>query len=197
MSTDCAEPCRNTSLPHFNTSSTKANRDDDNMPAPILSFLRPLPLPRRGSLLILTRAVSSKSASYTGDQRLLNPLQIKDPVEHVNKRLFPPSRPTSKRKPAKSSRPIKPDPPPIPDINEPLAYHIYRTPSKQLPVYHLAKRGGNLQQTKLRKIDGDLMKLKLDLQQALGLRQEEISINQLTRHIIIKVCFIGAAQTDS
>lgn len=31
------------------------------------------------------------------------------------------------------------------------------------------------------------MKLKSDLQQALGLKQDEISVNQLTRHIIIKV----------
>lgn len=31
------------------------------------------------------------------------------------------------------------------------------------------------------------MELKKDLRQALGLREEHIAINQLTRHIIIKV----------
>lgn len=162
-----------------------------------MSFLRPLPLPRRGSLLLLTRSSYSTSSSYAGAQSLSNSPQIKRPVEHVNKRPPPPSRPTLKRKAAISFRSIKPDPPPVPDITEPLAYHIYRTPSKQLPVYHLAKRGGNLLQTRLRKIDGDIMKLKLELQQALGLRQEEISVNQLTRHIIIKVRFVGAAQIDT
>ncbi|KAL8909182.1 MAG: hypothetical protein Q9207_000356 [Kuettlingeria erythrocarpa] len=164
------------------------------MPAPIMSFLRPL---RRGSLPLLIRLFSSTSPSYAGAQRLSNSPQIEDPLAHVNKRPFPPSKPTSKKKAAIASRSINLDPPPIPDINRPLAYHIYRTPSKQLPVYHLAKRGGNLLQTRLRKIDGDIMKLKLELQQALGLRQEEISINQLTRHIIIKVRFVSAAQIDT
>lgn len=69
----------------------------------------------------------------------------------------------------------------------PLPYHIHRTASQQLPIYHLAKRGGNLHQTRIRKIDGDLMELKKDLRQALGLREEHIAINQLTRHIVIKV----------
>ncbi|KAL8754618.1 MAG: hypothetical protein Q9184_005052 [Pyrenodesmia sp. 2 TL-2023] len=153
------------------------------MSAPLMSFLRPLPLPRRGSLFFLARSFSAASPTYASAQ------------QYVNKRTPPPSRPTSKRKPAVPPRPVKFDPPPIPDINEPLPYHIHRTPSQQLPVYHLAKRGGNLLQTRLRKIDGDIMKLKLELQQALGLQQEEISINQLTRHIIIKVSLPRAAQT--
>lgn len=68
-----------------------------------------------------------------------------------------------------------------------LPYHIHRTASQQLPVYHLAKRGGNLHQTKVRKIDGDINALRNDLQRALGLKEEHIVINQLTRHVIIKV----------
>ncbi|KAL9120761.1 MAG: hypothetical protein Q9187_002686 [Circinaria calcarea] len=67
-----------------------------------------------------------------------------------------------------------------------LTYHVNRTPSQQLPVYHLAKRGGNLKQTRIRKISGDVASLRQDLQQALGLREEHIVINQLTKHIIIK-----------
>lgn len=96
------------------------------------------------------------------------------------------SKPTSSRKPAisSSSRPARP--PPIPAITERLPYHVHRTPSQQLPVYHLAKRGGNLLLTRLRKIDGDITKLKGELQQALGLDDRQISINQLTNHIIIK-----------
>ncbi|KAL9014324.1 MAG: hypothetical protein Q9173_001032 [Seirophora scorigena] len=106
--------------------------------------------------------------------------------ERANKQPSPPSKPTSSKKIATSPRRIKPNPPPIPDISEPLPYHVHRTPSQQLPVYQLAKRGGNLLLTRLRKVDGDIMQLKLHLQQALDLRPEEISINQLTRHIHIK-----------
>lgn len=71
---------------------------------------------------------------------------------------------------------------------KPLPYHVHRTPSQQLPVYHLAKGGGgNLHLTKIRKIDGDIKALRNDLQQALGLKDEHIAVNQLTRHIMIKV----------
>ena len=72
--------------------------------------------------------------------------------------------------------------------SEHLPYRVNRTPSKQLPIYLLAKRGGNLKQTRLRKIEGDINTLKEDLKQALGIVEDkEIQINQLTRHIIVKV----------
>ncbi|KAI4165069.1 MAG: hypothetical protein LQ342_001346 [Letrouitia transgressa] len=77
--------------------------------------------------------------------------------------------------------------PQAPDISQPLAYHVHRTASQQLPVYHLSKRAGSLLQTRIRKIEGDIALLKAELQLALGLKQENIAINQLTKHIIIKV----------
>ena len=51
----------------------------------------------------------------------------------------------------------------------------------------MAKRGGNLHQTRIRKIDGRIGDLRDELQMALGLKDEQIAINQTTRHIIIKV----------
>lgn len=75
----------------------------------------------------------------------------------------------------------------LPNPSQPLSYHVHRTASQQLPVYHLAKRGGNLHQTRVRKIDGNIADLRNDLQRALGLKEEHITINQLTKHIIIKV----------
>lgn len=66
-------------------------------------------------------------------------------------------------------------------------YRVNRTPSNNLPIYLLAKAGGNLKQTKVRKIEGNINVLKTDLQQALGLDEKEIAINQLTKQIIIKV----------
>ncbi len=68
-----------------------------------------------------------------------------------------------------------------------LPYHVHRTASQQLPVYQLSKRGGNLRQTRIRKIDGDVIKLRNDMQKALGLMEDLIVINPVTRHILIKV----------
>ena len=51
------------------------------------------------------------------------------------------------------------------------------------------KRGGNLRQTRIRKIEGDAAKLGQDLRQALSLKPEEVKVNQLTNHIIIKVLY--------
>ena len=42
--------------------------------------------------------------------------------------------------------------------------------------------------TKVRRIEGDVSVLRSDLQKALGLAEKEVVINQLTRHIIVKVC---------
>lgn len=67
------------------------------------------------------------------------------------------------------------------------AYWVTKTGTHGIPVYQLSKRGGNLHQTKVRRIEGDIMALRTDLQTALRLEDREIVINQLTQHIIIKV----------
>jgi large subunit ribosomal protein L49 len=51
----------------------------------------------------------------------------------------------------------------------------------------MAKRGGNMKLTKLRRIEGDVTALRNDLREALGMDEKEVTINQLTRHIIVKV----------
>ena len=101
----------------------------------------------------------------------------------------------SRNKPQKPPRvhlpackfPSQPPPTPDPSSIVKLPYYIHRTASQQLPIYKLAKRGGNLRQTRLRKVEGDIGRLRSDLQEALGLENEHIKINQLTKHIIIKV----------
>lgn len=73
-----------------------------------------------------------------------------------------------------------------------LEYRVSRTPSAQLPIYLLAKRGGNLKQTRVKKIEGNIAQLREDLKVALGIEEDrEIQVNHLTRHIIVKVCFDG------
>lgn len=55
-------------------------------------------------------------------------------------------------------------------------------------MYQLRKRGGNMHITKVKHIEGDIEVLKADLQDALGLENgKDVVINQLTRHIIVKV----------
>ena len=68
-----------------------------------------------------------------------------------------------------------------------LPYHIHRTASQQLPIYNQAKRGGNLHQTLIRKIEGDVDTLRQDLIDSLSVTEKEVVINRLTGHIIVKV----------
>jgi len=79
-------------------------------------------------------------------------------------------------------------PPLAKDSPSPLAYHVHRTASQLLPVYHLAKRGGSLRQTRIRKIEGDVELLRNEIRTKLGLKEHLVVINRLTGHIIIKVC---------
>jgi large subunit ribosomal protein L49 len=67
------------------------------------------------------------------------------------------------------------------------SYFVRRTSPGNLPVYHTKKRGGNLRETKIRKIEGNIMVLRDQLQKALGVESKEVNINPLTHDIIIKV----------
>ncbi|TVY68895.1 54S ribosomal protein img2 [Lachnellula suecica] len=72
-------------------------------------------------------------------------------------------------------------------ISSSRPYRIALTKSKEYPVYHLNKRGGNMHITKVKHIEGDIEALKADLQKTLKLKDaKEVVINQLTRHIIVK-----------
>lgn len=66
-------------------------------------------------------------------------------------------------------------------------YTVTRTPSHQLPIYQLTKSGGNLKLTRIRKTNGDLEVLVRQLDQVLSPRPAYVKINQLTRHIVVKV----------
>lgn len=89
--------------------------------------------------------------------------------------------------PAPTTTTTTPPTPSEPSSTRTEPYHVTRTPSHQLPIYLLAKRGGNLHQTRVKKIEGDIAALRRELQLALVIAEEDIKINQLTRHIIIKV----------
>ncbi|KAK7520013.1 mitochondrial 54S ribosomal protein mL49 [Phyllosticta citriasiana] len=67
-----------------------------------------------------------------------------------------------------------------------LPYFVLRTASAKIPVYSEVKGGGTLRQTKLRKIEGDIKKLKKALEEELGLKPSSVRINDLTKQIVIK-----------
>lgn len=172
---------------------------------PFLPFLRPLPLPQYQTLHCLQRSVCPfqlRSRSFNGplstvrhsatafsNKRGKQVFKGKSTVVSRASR-FRPQKPPRVNLPA-CKFPSKPPPTPDPSKIVKLPYHIHRTPSQQLPVYKLAKRGGNLRQTRLRKVEGDIARLRTDLQEALSLEDDHIKINHLTKHIIIKARTLG------
>ncbi|CAD0082272.1 unnamed protein product [Aureobasidium vineae] len=67
-----------------------------------------------------------------------------------------------------------------------LPYFVTRTPSNELPIYTLRKRGGNMKLTRVKKIDGNIDVLRDALQIELGVPDAECVINRLTNHVMIK-----------
>ena len=67
-----------------------------------------------------------------------------------------------------------------------LPYFVSRSANNELPIYTLRKRGGNLKMTRVKKVDGDRMKLRNALKTALQVREKDCVINSVTGHIMIK-----------
>ncbi|RKF57486.1 54S ribosomal protein img2, mitochondrial [Erysiphe neolycopersici] len=70
--------------------------------------------------------------------------------------------------------------------HSPLSYKVCRTPSNQLPIYHLVKNGGNKKITRIRKVQGNIQALRNDLRKALKLDDKECTINSTTGHVLVK-----------
>ena len=78
--------------------------------------------------------------------------------------------------------------PTLPQIKlPPPKYHVARSSSKNLPIYTDFKRGGNLHLTTIRKITGDLTALRDELRVFLNKKNEDVKINSLTQHVVVKV----------
>ena len=73
--------------------------------------------------------------------------------------------------------------------HRPLPYHVHRTPSQHLPVYHLRKNGGNLHQTLIRKVSGESNALRKELVRELKIPNDKIKVNNVNGHVVIKVRF--------
>ncbi|KAK0926805.1 54S ribosomal protein img2, mitochondrial [Friedmanniomyces endolithicus] len=184
---------------------------------PLLSFLRPLGLPRPSTIrhflrfTPLSRAQSqqasppyaarledpnlraSRSASASYPPKSLKSLPR--PKESRASRLT--NYPRAER--AYPTRHLTHSPIPYPKlIPDPvsflpteqcapnLAYFVTRTPSKELPVYQLTKRGGNMKLTRIRKIDGRPETLRDALRVELNLGDKEAVVNAVTRQVVLK-----------
>ncbi|KAK3904356.1 mitochondrial large subunit ribosomal protein-domain-containing protein [Staphylotrichum tortipilum] len=66
-----------------------------------------------------------------------------------------------------------------------LPYHVSRTPYAELPVYELAKRGGNKKLTNVKKVEGDKAIFRAQLAEGLALAADDITLNTLTGHIVV------------
>ncbi|KAL0465304.1 mitochondrial large subunit ribosomal protein domain-containing protein [Neurospora intermedia] len=62
-------------------------------------------------------------------------------------------------------------------------YLVGRAWTQRLPVYHLAKRGGNKKLTQIKKVQGDGQALRRDLAQFLGLEVKEVRVKVPTGHL--------------
>ena len=153
-----------------------------------MPFLRPLPLPRPKSIYLVQRQISNQPHPCQSGQGL--PLLRQRVQRSSTDRTSPaaalrlPSKPEASQR---TSPATKSSAQGDPAALSPLPYHVHRTASQKLPIYHLAKRGGNLHQTRIRKIEGDVEKLREELVASLALEKETVMINRLTGHIIIKV----------
>ena len=69
-------------------------------------------------------------------------------------------------------------------------YLVSRTKSNRLPVYLRIQAGGSKRTTLIRRIDGDALALKADVQEALGVDKADVSLNPVTGHVVVKVLHI-------
>lgn len=154
-----------------------------------MSFLWPLPLPRLTSIHLLQRRISTQPCLRK--EGLAPPpteLPLNELTTEMNIAAVTSSEITTPPPPPPLATQPSPQPKSQPSINlPPLPYHVHRTASQKLPIYHLAKRGGNLHQTRVRKIEGDVERLRDEIRIALGLKEEHVVINRLTGNIIVKV----------
>ncbi|KAI1455127.1 mitochondrial large subunit ribosomal protein-domain-containing protein [Annulohypoxylon moriforme] len=86
--------------------------------------------------------------------------------------------------PASSSETAQPEPEPQQKAS--LPYFVGRNSLNNLSVYHENKRGGNLKLTLLKNGEGDLAALKQDIKEALQLPDRDVTLNSVTKHIVIR-----------
>lgn len=110
---------------------------------------------------------------------------------HIVKGQRRPTLPPSERPPGRAPRyglaPL-PVPKALTQPHDPprdAAYSVQRTPSRNLPVYQLAKSGGNQRQTRIRKIGGRAEALAEELRSHLEPRPKSVVVNAVNGHVVV------------
>lgn len=144
-----------------------------------LSFLRPMALPRIATFKHFLGIAKASTSAIPSTTSTTTSTSTPSP---------PPQSTSTTASASASASPSSPIPPTAPQALT-KSYQISRTNTHNLPVYLLSKRGGNLKQTRIRRIEGDIKVLREDLQAALGVVDDkEVAINPVSRQIIVKVC---------
>ncbi|KAF2835804.1 hypothetical protein M501DRAFT_997469 [Patellaria atrata CBS 101060] len=163
------------------------------VPSPLLAFLRPLGLPCSATVRHFLRFSQNTRSSVEGAvPRESISVSATVPVPSLASTSTSNSPPTKVPKAPSPSEAFESQSQSglKPTVTTPtqimLPYHISRTPSAQLPFYLLRKRGGNLHQTRVKGIAGDINVLRTDIQRFLNLPEKEVTINRTTNHIICK-----------
>lgn len=135
------------------------------------------PSSARAADLAAVEAVTESDSAQPGAEDPLRPAHT-SPAASKSKSLKTSSR-TAKTVPfTPATQPQIPVSPP--------RYHVARSANKNLPIYTDYKRGGNLHLTTVRKITGDLHALRDELKAWLAKKDEDVKINALTGHVIVK-----------
>ncbi|KAF2129880.1 Img2-domain-containing protein [Dothidotthia symphoricarpi CBS 119687] len=187
LSSSCVDDC--THSPH-NAPVTAPDSPAAAPGSPPSSHMPPLALLHRDE----TANLQPQSAQRAADLAAAEAITESDSAQPASPKPALPSQhpPFSKAKTLKTTAREKRDAPtttfqPATHIElPPPTYHIARTNTKNLPIYTDYKRGGNLHLTTIRKITGDLSALRDELRVFLNKKNEDVRINALTGHVIVK-----------
>ncbi|KAH7085934.1 mitochondrial large subunit ribosomal protein-domain-containing protein [Paraphoma chrysanthemicola] len=141
-------------------------------------------LPSKRSRDSTTSRVSKQKTTSSRADDVPTPPPTPSASSPANTQFALKQAPIPRRADAASLKPTTP-----PSANLPLSpprYHVSRSASKNLPIYTDYKRGGNLHLTTVRKITGDLSALRDELRVYLNKKNEDVKINDLTKHVIVK-----------
>lgn len=165
---------------------TRFDKMSQNIPAFSLAF-RPAPRP----LFSLNRAAIRTGATIHGRTRLAGTrLQgIPKVSRDVGERQLRHAENIKNPRLPQTPSPLIPADTATPqEITPTEAYFIRRTPTRNLPIYQLRKSGGNLKQTRVRKVEGDVEALKVMLEERLTPVPKWIRVNPVNMHVEMKVC---------
>jgi hypothetical protein len=148
----------------------------------IARTLRPLRLVAAPRIQIATKRITPVSFRTLATESSFTPSSSQPPIT------------TSQEIP---STPVQASPIPIteeqantpPPAPRQLPYFVGRNQLNNLSVYQRKMRGGNLKKTLLKRGEGNMQALRNDVAEALTLSQKEVTINNVTRHIEVKVNF--------